>query len=276
MIKTTGTATTEHDAFSEEEHLFTYSEQERQDNEVNKANASLIFTPEFIPYRVNIKKRFGLTHIETLLYGFIRFYKTDNSIRFYFTSEQLGEVLDCAEKTIDNAISALKKKGLIQTSQKRKADGGTMRFINSVLLESGKSKFPNSGSLSSPKLQANKNKIKENKINTTNVVQKAEFGNSDINRLVETFKGEFNLPVLDGTQQENRNYAHLCIKKFGGADKVELLIKAARQNRYWGNKVASFKKLYYNGISIIAETRKGGTGNGVAVITEDGQVYHSS
>ena len=42
---------------NEEAFLFTYSEEERQQNIINKANSELVFTPEFIPYYNDVKQK---------------------------------------------------------------------------------------------------------------------------------------------------------------------------------------------------------------------------
>ena len=103
---------------NEEAFLFTYSEEERQQNIINKANSELVFTPEFIPYYIDVKQKYQLSHIETLLYGFIRFYMARGNKRFYFTNEQLGVVLDCGASTINNSMRTLKDRGVIKVGHK--------------------------------------------------------------------------------------------------------------------------------------------------------------
>lgn len=153
--------------FVEEKSFLTYSEEERQELEINKANAKLVFSPEFIPYRINIKKEFELSHLETLLYGFIRFYKTAGSGRFYFSNEQLAEILDCSPQSISVSISNLSKKKLLDCGYKVKANGGKIRFIRGVLLEKYESDYQKTNSPTIRKLVGNKNNINNNNnINT--------------------------------------------------------------------------------------------------------------
>lgn len=160
------------DSDTEKEFLFTYSEEEKQNNEINKSNASLIFSPEFIPYRIDIKRKFNLTHIETLLYGFIRFYKSAGNSRFYFTNEQLSEILDTSMSTINNSVRTLKDKELIDIGHRIKANGGIVRFINHI------------------------NKSECEKINIRNVNQltgnKNNINNNNINIYISTFISSFN------------------------------------------------------------------------------------
>ena len=86
---------------------------------------------------------------------------------------------------------------------------------------------------------------------------KQSFGNEEINSLIRTFKEAFGLPMLDGSEKQNRRYAWLCLKKFGSREKVEMLIKIAAQDGFWSTKISSFQSLYYKGVQIISKTREG-------------------
>lgn len=88
-----------------------------------------IYTPEFIPYYWQDVKRMGLTFKEGLVYGFIRFYLTTSSTKFYFSNDQLSDIILCSRASITNAISKLEKLGVISVDLEMKAGGGTMRFI---------------------------------------------------------------------------------------------------------------------------------------------------
>ena len=91
-----------------------------------------------------------------------------------------------------------------------------------------------------------------------------EYGSPEINSLIKFFKERFGLPLLDGSEQQNRRYCHLAIVKFGGADKVRLLIETAANSDFWSTKISSFMDLYYKGVRIINETR---SNKGVGVIS---------
>ncbi len=107
-------------------------------------------------------------------------------------------------------------------------------------------------------------KNKDNTTNKVNIISKditqSGFGNPDINEVITYFKETLKFPILDGTIEQNRHYAHLCIQKFGGVDKVKLLIDSAKVNQFWATKATSFSKLFYNGVNIISSNRyqKGG------------------
>lgn len=143
-----------------EESFFTYDEEEQQQNEVNAANAKLIFTPEFIPYYPALRK-LDLTTYQILIYGFIKFYITNGTGRFYFTNNQIAEIFNCGERTVTEALTRLAEKRLLIIKRKIRAGGGQIRFIQ--ISDSQKST-----SLASRKVPTNKNKIKENYI--TNVI----------------------------------------------------------------------------------------------------------
>lgn len=152
----------EKDGNTVEEVLMTYSEEDRQNAEINRGNANLVFSPKFIPYYPEVAIKFSLTPIETLLFGFIDFYKSNSSNRFYFTNDQLAEVLNCNPDTISRAISKIQKLNLIKTSHRIKAGGGTIRFVTDIIYNVDSTKTT---SHTRQKLQTNNNKINNNKIN---------------------------------------------------------------------------------------------------------------
>jgi len=115
---------------NEESILFTCSEEEKQTNEINKANASLVFNPKFIPIYPELLDK--LTMIEAMLYGFIDFYMSTNSGRMYFTNEQFAQILRCSKDSISNSMKRLEDWWYITTSRKVKAWWWQIRFINSV------------------------------------------------------------------------------------------------------------------------------------------------
>lgn len=87
-----------------------------------------IFTPEFIPYYIEEVEAFSLTPTEGLLYGFIRFYNKRENLGFYFTSEQLAEIIKTTSNMINKSLTNLEQKGLIERQTTRYA-GGSKRLI---------------------------------------------------------------------------------------------------------------------------------------------------
>jgi predicted transcriptional regulator len=149
-----------------EEFLFTYSEEEKQQNEINRENAKLVFSPEFIPYYPEVQKTYDLSHIETILYGFIRFYLANGKGKFYFGNEGLARILRTSPATINNSIRKLSSVNLIEKSKKISASGGTIRFITNVrMLKTSHSECEKLNIQNVKNLTQNNNKINNNKIN---------------------------------------------------------------------------------------------------------------
>lgn len=98
---------------------------------VAQENAKNLYSPEFIPYYLDVVQEFELTPIEGVVYGFIRFY-TAKGREFYFSSKDLADILQLKSGTVDNCVAKLKLKKLIITDNRIKAGGGTRRFIKWV------------------------------------------------------------------------------------------------------------------------------------------------
>ncbi len=134
----------------------------------NETNEKLIFTPEFIPWRGKIKKEFDLNDIETLLYGFVRFYlesaSPDNN-KFYFTNKQLSEMLNTSEPTITRSVKNLAKKKIINTCYLQGAGGGRIRCL-SLKFQQKLLQIPTNqiDELDSSERRVNKNRINNNNV----------------------------------------------------------------------------------------------------------------
>ena len=84
---------------------------------------------------------------------------------------------------------------------------------------------------------------------------KSEYGNPDINYLINLLKEKFELKQLDGTIKENRNYCRLAINKFKKQE-IENAISIGAKNEFWHNKITGFRTLYYNVIKITATAKQ--------------------
>lgn len=127
-------------------------------------NSKLVFTPEFIPYYLHEIKKYGFTSMEGLLYGFMRFYLSNNvSGRFYFTNKQLAYMLDSSESTISHSIQKVLLCGEFKCEYKIKSNGGKFRLVKSC-----KSDMQKVASPISRKLLVNNNNVKHNNENTFN------------------------------------------------------------------------------------------------------------
>lgn len=269
MFKTNGSIKT-HETDIIEEMLFTYSEEEKQQNEVNATNASLIFRPAVIMIFTDIQDTYDLSDVEAKLYGFIWYYLGQGG-RFYFTNEQLGKVLRCAPNTVKRAVKTLTDKKVVEFSYKVKAGGGTIRFASRLVKN-----VPSDGTKmtreTGQKRTTNNNKINNNKINNsiTNVIEKSPeiYGNEDINQLTEYFKQTFDIPKEDCTQKQSRQYWNLLIKESKtGVDGVKWLIDIAKADQFLSSNITSSKDLYYKRVKLL--TRKRAKSPKVAVMPKE-------
>lgn len=83
-----------------------------------------------------------------------------------------------------------------------------------------------------------------------------QFGNTNVNGIIEYFMEKFDLPALDGTQVQNRRFAYLLFKKCDqDMDKVRKLIDLASIHKFWARRMTKIATLYYNMIAVVNETR---------------------
>lgn len=259
MEKTSGLIAKDDGEAITEDMLFTYDENEKQENEINKANAKLIFQPAFIPFFPSVQKQFSLTDTECKLYGFIWFYLSSSSNRFYFTNEQLATILNCNPDTVSRSFKALEEKQLVKTFRKMRAGGGLIRFVVSINPELTNYQLGNLQNL-----QTNNNKINNNK-SVTKVTQN-EYGDTRINKIISHLKETLNLPKLDQSIKVNRRYAKLLLDKSdGNLDGVLSLIDLTATDDWYKNNITSTKDLYYKAIKIIA--RKRGQNESIRIAT---------
>jgi DNA-binding MarR family transcriptional regulator len=129
-----------------------------------QAHEENIFAPEFIQFFPKIKKDYDLSWLETLVYGFIRWYLSVSNGKFYFTNKQMADIFDVVPQTIQNAIASLSDKGLIKKEKEIRGGGGKIRFVR--LIQNYYSEYNESYTLNKQKVILNNNKIKENKNNT--------------------------------------------------------------------------------------------------------------
>lgn len=125
-----------------EEMLTTYSEEERQENQINKENAELIWKQKHYTVIFEFFRIEGLQPLDACILSFICQFFGGSGGRFYFSNERLAKVFGVHPDTIGASIKRLKDKELIDTSKKVKAGGGLIRFIN-LPVESANHRFAN-------------------------------------------------------------------------------------------------------------------------------------
>lgn len=127
MEKSNWSFTSDNGNYQREDFLFTYSEEEKQENEINRNNAQLVLKPEFLTINYEMLHNW-FTRYECALYSFIKFFLTNND-RFYCSNEQLAEMLNIGERSVSLGIEKLQKADLIKTKTKIRAWGWKIRFI---------------------------------------------------------------------------------------------------------------------------------------------------
>ncbi len=171
--------------YSVESMLFTYSEEEMEQNRINKNNADLILNPLFIPVYPQMIRE-GYSYLESIIFWFINFFLNTND-RFYCSNEQLWEMLWVSDKTISLAVKKLKDNWLIDISYKIKSNWGKIRFISRGNLKNVISDFTKMYSPTLQKCKGIENKIIENNIIKENNIKEKKQTPS-VSELVEAYK----------------------------------------------------------------------------------------
>lgn len=224
-------------------------------------NAKLLYKPEFIPFYLKEIKEYGFNNTEGLVYGFMRFYLSNNPRgQFYFTNEQLAYMLDVSPRTITRAISRVLDCGEFEATYRVKADGGTFRLVKNVQsrkeilqlekdyqsdrldkntnrLDKGvQSDWTKPTSLTRQNCLPNKNKVKENKINISKDMDKSSYGNKDIKDLKEFLIKNYP-KALDGITDNRKlwNLRQVCIPRKNSDEWM---------NEKWKKNFADFLVLY--------------------------------
>ena len=87
------------------------------------------FKPKFIPFYPHIQQQYDLSVTETLLFGFIDFYLTSASDKFYFSNERLAKMLAVSVSTVSRGLKKLQESNLISIWETVKLGTGTLRYI---------------------------------------------------------------------------------------------------------------------------------------------------
>ena len=100
-------------------------------NNENLTYNKIVYSPDFIPiYPATLKD--GLSLQEGYVYGFIHFYtfnEKNKGRKFYFTNNQLSEILNFSSQQISRIINQLVKKNYIRSAIKIFKNRGKVRFI---------------------------------------------------------------------------------------------------------------------------------------------------
>jgi len=204
---------------------------------------------------------------------------SDNNQKCFPSEKTIAEELHLTDRTVRKYLKLFEKYHLIEITKERSNQG---KWLNNTywlldksewikpeeIVSYGKTrgnKRQNQRKITTQPEETNNSltipiKNNTNKKNISKDIEKSlslkkEFGNENINYLLKVFKELTGLSILDGSEKENRRYCWLAIKKFGGWENVEKIIKVALKNDFHKNNLTNFKYLYYNGVKIINEFR---------------------
>ena len=190
--------------------------------------------------------------------------------------EVIKKELDIPERTYHRWVSNLKKHNyiltkrtpyglIIKVTKAKKVFGQQIGSAKNGLSSSAKkvgSNRPSTAYLNTQNGLSNKTRQLDKTIDKTSntntkVLQQAEYGNHDINKIISYLKEKFSLNILDGSDKENRRYAYHCLKKFK-LDGTLQVIEVASANDFWKNHITQVKDIYYKAVKIMATKRQGG------------------
>lgn len=117
MIKTDWSITSQYWDWTREDFLFTYSEEEKQENAVNKNNAWLIFYADYYP-RYNSLLRLDTTLEEDVVISFL-YYWTKSWKYIYVKNEDLALLIKWSVATATRVVKSLVDKWYVDMKIKR-------------------------------------------------------------------------------------------------------------------------------------------------------------
>lgn len=222
-----------------ENFLFTYEESERQENQMNRENAKLVYSPEFIPLKPKFLDVF--TSKEAIILSFISFYKKNWCWRMYFTNAQLAQIARCSEDIVSKAISKFIKMWYIKVSRKVKSWWWQIRFINEYneTPEWENSRLRKKLSQTKEKHGTNKNKINKNNIYTkyNNIPKEINIPFKENGNYVSNLE---KYPIQDVIEAIIDNNAYTCTdvveRKEKNSAKKEKKVRISNQQRTWNWK----------------------------------------
>lgn len=200
-----------------------------QELEVGRENSKLLLSPEFIPFYPAIKKLYGFNELETVLYGFIRFFlHSVQSGSMYVTNQQLALMLGKHEVSISKAMQNVLICGEFKVDYKVRANGGKVRLIKNANSDLAKTL-----TLTKRKRYDNKNKVRENKINNI-YTQEIEISNMELQEVVSYYNQVYMKNVQSIKPLEN-NFSYW--RKTHTLEKIRLAISNGRLDKFWKDKL---------------------------------------
>jgi phage replication O-like protein O len=210
-------------------------------------------------------------------YGFIDPKTKQRKKIDWISGSQISEMTGLDRRYVSRVLKSLKDKNVISRGDKKTGFSKEfMKTMSSVEVTNDKKEPEILSSVevtpvlsTGDSLSSVQGHTKENKENIQNKkipfgisgsgripdFSKKTFGNPDVNEIVSYFKETMGLPLIDYSDQKNRKYAYLLLKKFKTVEKIKLLIDTTKKDPFWSTKVASLVMLYYKAVTIISSGR---------------------
>lgn len=204
MEKTNWSITSDYMWWTKEEFLFTYSEEEKLQNEINKNNAWLIFYADFYP-RYNSLLKLDTTLEEDIILSFL-YYWTKNWKYIYVKNEDLALLIKSSTPTVTRIIKNLVDKWYIDMKMKRIVWAWTDRKLRleptKIILISQTNQIDESDKSN---WWVIKEYIKKNKINNQESTKSLSLNKNLSTRLANTCKGDltFTENVIERLEEYN-------------------------------------------------------------------------
>ncbi len=188
----------------------------------------------------------------------------------YKNKKELEEETTLSRHQQDRARKKLEERGYLETKIKKANGSPTLHYkvdigkVRNLLMEKRETYYSISEKLTIPYTE----NTTENTTYTSKEVGKpipSSYGNEEINNLIVFLKEELG-GSPDGTQKENRQFAHLLLNKikkdYLGKNPIEIiqfLIQAGLKDNFHGKNLTNFKYLYYNTQKIIQSIKGRGS-----------------
>lgn len=227
MEKTNWSITSEYMGWTKEEFLFTYSEEEKQQNEVNKNNAWLIYEADFYPLYTDFLK-LDINATELIIISYL-YYWTKKGKRIYTKNEDLAVLTKTSTATITRTLKNLVDKWYISVVEKKLRIGTDRKMqVTTPLI-----KMISAGNQNDESYNNNKN----NKTNNQESTKSFSLNNKLSIKLANICKGD--LTFSDNVIERLDEYNHTRSKKLEKlTDKwfklvIDKLVKYGKWTEEW-------------------------------------------
>lgn len=185
-------------------------------------------------------------------YGFIDKKTKRRKKEDYISLSQIAEMSQIDRRLVSRAIKGLKTKGIITRDDNMTKF--TKKFMTPLASVEMMDDISRDDKVASVEMLTKEKKETYTKEIVTNVTTAKQYGNPEINEVISYMKDTLQLPTLDRSVRMNRNFAQLCIKKYGFQN-TKLAILAASKSNFWRHKLTNFQSLYNNAQQIVGSAK---------------------